>query len=804
MQAHVALPTAVDEAYTYEIPSEWGNIPEPGRRVLVPFGSRTMAGYVLEVEHAAPERRLKPILEVLDETPLFPEEMIPFFRWIAAYYLHPIGLVIQTALPAGLSVESHRVVVITDLGTTALREGSASREESEILAALAHGRPTRLSLLKNKLPGASTEAVLRRMAGMEWVRLENHLKTDTVRPLKVKTYKAMCLSARATPKQKAVLEYLWERGETSRPRILESLPGCDSTLRSLEKRGWVRAGARKVYRNPFGEEYSISGSPPLLTPEQAQAARVLAGAIQRKKYEAFMLFGITGSGKTEVYLEAVKSVLGEGRSALILCPEISLAAQMEGAFRSRFGDSLAVLHSGLNPGQRYDQWMRVIHGKAKVVLGARSAIFAPLEDPGLVIVDEEHEQAYKQEDGLHYNARDLAVVRARMSNAVVVLGSATPSFQTYHNSVRGKHSAIFLTERVGGGVLPEIQVVDMAREKPGTRFSSVLLKQLAENLDKGEQAILFVNRRGYASLLFCIKCRTTVECPHCHVSLTLHAPRSGHGEFLLCHYCGFKSSVPKTCSVCGSKHLVTMGAGTERMEEALSELFPSARIGRVDRDSVPTRSKLFRALRDFHDGELDILIGTQMIAKGLDFPGVTLVGVPGADQSLHFPDYAATERTFQILSQVAGRSGRRNKPGKVIIQSYLPDHYCIRHAKEHRFHGFYLEEITQRAELDYPPFCRLALVRVSSTDPIVVREAAGAVGDILKHASRGSRGVKVLGPAPAPIGKIRNRYRWHLLIKAADAGMLHACLDECMVRCRQAVRKIKADLVLDVDPSSML
>nr|WP_275889079.1 primosomal protein N' [Desulfobulbus rhabdoformis] len=538
-----------------------------------------------------------------------------------------------------------------------------------------------------------------------------------------------------------------------------------------------------------------------MTGEQEKVLAEILPAIDGEAFAPFLLFGVTGCGKTEVYLQSVGHTLAAGKTALVLVPEIALASQLEAHFFSRFGDQLAVLHSGLSDGERFDQWQRVLQGKAKVVLGARSAVFAPLRNLGLVVVDEEHEPAYKQEDGLHYNGRDLAVLRANMAKCPVVLGSATPSVISYHHCKEGKYTLLQMQKRVANQPLPQVQIIDLTetgRSRPDLTFSDALINGLADTLEMGKQSLLFVNRRGFSSSMLCRDCGAIVQCRHCEVSLTLHRGRNR----LLCHYCGYSRSPNVVCDACGSTRVHGVGIGSERIEEEVQQLFPQARVARLDSDTTANRKHYLSTLKDMREGQVDILIGTQMIAKGLHFPGIRLVGVVWADSGLSVPDYKAAERTFCLLSQVTGRAGRGEDPGVVIIQTYQPQHYALELAQKHDYPAFFAREIAVRAPLAYPPFTRLVNIRFSGAREQQVQQAAQQVAGFIRN-HKWASSLELLGPTPAPLVKIRDKTRWQLLIKSSNQQVLHAVcaavLEQKGKLWPSAVR-----LGVDVDPENMM
>jgi primosomal protein N' (replication factor Y) len=504
-----------------------------------------------------------------------------------------------------------------------------------------------------------------------------------------------------------------------------------------------------------------------------------------------------------VYLQAAASALEEKRSVLVLVPEIALASQLEAHFYSRFGDRLALLHSGLSTGERHDQWQRILAGKATVVIGARSAIFAPFHDLGLIVVDEEHEPAYKQEDGLHYNGRDLAVLRGKFSNCPVLLGSATPSVVSYYHGQTGKYELLEMQRRVFDQQLPEVSIVNLAEDRasrPDLFFSDKLITALWENMENRQQSILFVNRRGFASFMLCEDCGHIAQCRHCHVSLTMHRRE----QRLICHYCGYSTTTRIICSDCGSKEMRGLGIGSERIEEEVRQVLPHARVARLDSDTASNRKHLLKTLKSVYDRDVDVLVGTQMIAKGLHFPSLTLVGVVWADSGLGIPDFRASERTFQLLTQVTGRAGRGEHPGRVIVQTYHPGHYSVLCAKQHDYVQFYKQEIALRRELNYPPFSRLVNIRLSSKDEKQVEKCAKAVGKFLRNqVGPKSRNVEILGPAPAPLVKIKDQTRWQVLIKSNHIPMMHKLCRILRDKFRETC-STKVKLTIDVDPENMM
>lgn len=736
----VAVPLHLDNTFHYLVPEHLLAPMEMGKRVLAPFGRRKLTGYVLGFAKAG-EQELKEIQEVLDDSPLFTPSELDFFRWAASYYHHPLGLVIKAALPSGINIESRK-------------------------------------------KGAGPEEVL---TGGRKVKTERFFL-----PAKE--------NAPITPlrgKGRAIREFLLAKGETPAPLLRKEFGDCAPQLKRLVELGMASVEEREVYRDPFREEVYDRDTPLTLNQSQSRALGEISTALDKGAFAPFLLFGVTGSGKTEVYLQAIARALYLGKNALVLAPEIALTPQLVKRFRRRFSCGIAVLHSALSDGERFDEWRRIRRGEANIVIGARSAIFAPLERIGVIVVDEEHDGSYKQSEGFRYNARDLALVRGKMEGAVVVLGSATPLVTTFHAAKSGKLRKLSLPERVKGLPLPEAHILDM-RGRKGESLSPPLLTALAGNLETGGQSLLFLNRRGFATFLACQECGHILRCPNCSVTLTFHQRKKRH----ICHYCDFSIPAPSVCPGCNGTDIGLLGLGTERVEEEIKGVFPEARVARMDRDTTTGRGGHARILNLLEKGEIDILIGTQMIAKGHDFPGVTLVGVVSADGALNLPDFRSAERTFQLITQVAGRAGRGDMPGKVFIQSLSPDHYALIRGAGHDFAGFYAEEIVFREEAGYPPFAHLACLLFSGNSAAAVENGALEGAKLLQSIKKSAKGrTEILGPATAPLAKIRGRFRWQILLKSLSRQELHRLL-----------RRFKEEfsppstvrVQVDVDPVDML
>ncbi len=829
IEVAVAAPLLQTLSYSFD-PDANGN--PVGRRVLVPLGRQRVTGYVLAL---LPEEdvsyRIFPVLQFLDKEALFPENLVSFFRWIADYYHHPIGEVVRTALPGGLTSRNRKIIQLTPVGKEKLTSWPQSNtSEPEWF--------TRL-LDKGELSPALTGKV---SADKQWRKLladfnrhEFICYTETLAESKIREKLEQCyvmqtplelpesiegkegrkaLAAAAKQEGQELLTIplvrtLFHLSSLSREQGQEAVAakdlrhvysGASKSLPKLEGMGLVRSTDRRIYRDPFGETLPFFEKPARLSAEQNQVLGQILPAIREQAFSPFLLHGITGCGKTEVYLRAAELVLEIGRDVLVLVPEIALATQLEAHFVSRFGDQVVLLHSGLSPGQRFDQWSLAAKGEARVVIGARSAVFAPLADPGLIVVDEEHDSGYKQEDGLRYHGRDLAILRGRYNKAVVLLGSGTPTITSYAKAMSGKFTLLTMKKRVEDRPLPEVSIVDLREKKEkewGRAIGRKLQQELAQNLKVGQQSILLLNRRGFSSIYLCQDCGEPVRCMHCHVSLTYHKKKAQ----LVCHYCGYVLKENVVCGSCRSDQLTPVGFGTERVEQEITDLFPEASVARIDSDTVTDRRKFLSLLKKMHQLEIDILIGTQMIAKGHDFPNVTLVGVVWADGGLSMPDFRAAERTYQLLSQVTGRAGRGTKPGRVIIQTLRPEHYAIKLAQAHDYEQLLEKEMEIRKNPLFPPYLRLINLKISGTKESEVQRVAGLTAELCR--SWREKGIEVLGPAPAPIDRIRDRYRWQVLLKGSDSSQLHAACGQVLEN-QSSLARGDTRIAVDVDPESMM
>ena len=800
----VALAVPLDAAFTYRVPD--GMEPVVGGRVLVPFRQQRLSGIVVKLHDTQPSVQTKNLISLLDSTPVLDDQLLQLAKWIAGYYLAPLGEVFRTMLPLGAEFKRSIAYRITDAGHLALHQagmsGSSARARRTPEEQLAEFRvldylSEREEVPQQRLRSATKvpRALLAGMVRKKWIQREDRSDVqDAARSIRVAVLKSA--EGKLNQNQRTLVDTLAAAGGNVSVETLQMLEIPRTTLGTLVKRGLVEIHEEaadftmsnlKPRPSPFDFEFNAA---------QKEALRRIQDGMSARKFTGLLLHGVTGSGKTAVYLAGMRTVLDAGRSAILLVPEIGLTPAVAADLHQVFGEQVAILHSGLSDQERAEQWHRIKRGEARMVVGTRSAVFAPVSDLALVIVDEEQDSSYKQEETPRYHARDVAVVRAKMANAVVVLGSATPSLESYFNTRQKKYALVELPDRVEQRPLPEVKIIDMRQEFQETGQEAVISRTLAteikDRLDRGEQAMVLLNRRGYSPLVLCRACGHHLECKNCAVALTHHK----RDHRMVCHYCGFAAPVPKVCGECGSEYVYFVGTGSEKLEELLHGIFPQARIGRLDRDTVRGREDFERALNALNAGDLDLLVGTQMIAKGHDIHGVTLVGVVGADAALGFPDFRAAERTFQLLTQVAGRAGRGQTPGKVILQTFFPDHYAVQFAANHDFHGFYDKELRFRSWMHYPPYSALANVLVRSDKLDEALQWSGILGKWFEKTRH--EGIRVLGPAPAPIVRLKRDYRYHFILKSTSRERLNSTLRTLLTYAAQ--QKIpRTQVVVDVD-----
>ena len=791
----VAVPVPAIGALTYNVPDSLP-LPLAGARVLVPVGTRVLTGIV--VERASVPSETRDIIDVLDDSAFLPSDVIALVEWVAEYYACGLGEALAAAMPPRAWVESERHAHITDTGKARLTSERGLR--GEILARLKPGEPIRVGSLTTRSGVYAALTALERDGLVEITRpLQG--KASAFRTVRVATLTAE--GHEEVPggeRQREALELLRGAPQGLDTSELAERGISAATLKRLAHLGLIALSRRTVDRDPFENATTLDIAPRpalTLTAEQGEALSQLQAWADTRRFTAALLHGVTGSGKTEVYLRLAKTVQRGGRGVLLLVPEIALTPSVAALFRSAFGDRVAIQHSGLSDGERHDQWQRIRRGDVDVVVGTRSAVFAPVKSLGLVIVDEEHDGSYKQEESPRYHGRDVAIVRARQAGALAVLGSATPSMESFHNAHGGRYQLVTLARRVLDRPLASVTIVDMrveyAANGPDVILSSHLVTALGATLERREQAIILLNRRGFATVVFCRECAHTLECPNCSVSLTVHkAIRRAR-----CHYCNYSMTLPTACVKCSGTYLEQAGFGTERVEAEVNALYPAARVARVDRDTIRRRGAIAGLLSRFAAGELDVLVGTQMIAKGHDFPRVTLVGVISADVGLGLADFRAGERTFQLLTQVAGRAGRGELPGEAIVQTLYPNHYSIRHACRQDYHAFFADELEYRQRLKYPPAVALinAIVRART------REGAMTdAGDIVRALRWGGEPYRVLGPAPAPLSRLKGEYRAQFFIKGTHRGAMRKALMAAL----ESRPEIRRRMTVDVDPMSVL
>jgi primosomal protein N' (replication factor Y) len=807
----VALPVPLDMVFTYRVPG--GSAPLVGGRVLVSFRQQRLTGIVVELHDRQPSLTLKPILGVLDAAPVLDDPLLRLARWIADYYLAPLGEVFRGMLP--LHAEFKRAVAyrIAAEGRAALHRagvsGSSARsrrtpeEQSaefralDFLAAQEAAGDDESSVREPSLRSAAriSKSLLAGMVRKKWISREDvSAVRDARRTVKIAMLKSA--EGRLNENQRQLIDALTSAGGRLPVETLQALAVPRSTLSTLLKRGLVETveepadfaiSHTKTRAAKFDFEFNSA---------QQSALHRLRQAVDTGKFTGMLLHGVTGSGKTAVYLAGMRAVLEAGRSAILLVPEIGLTPAVAADLHHIFGGEVAILHSALSDKERAQQWRRIKNGEARMVVGTRSAVFAPLADLALIIVDEEHDSSYKQEESPRYHARDIAVMRAKMSNATVVLGSATPSLESYFNATKNKYALVELPDRVEKRPLPEVERVDMRQEFQETGRERVISRKLAseigERIERQEQVMVLLNRRGYSPVVLCRACGKSMQCRNCAIAMTHHKRQNK----MVCHYCGFIAPVPQACPLCGSEYVYFLGTGSEKLEELLHGMFPQARIARLDRDTVRGQEDFERTLNALNEGQLDLLVGTQMIAKGHDIHGVTLVGVIGADSALGLPDFRAAERTFQLLTQVAGRAGRGQTPGKVILQTYFEDHYAVQYAARHDFAGFYEKELRFRSWMHYPPYSALANVLIRSDKLDDALQWSGILGQWFERSRH--EGVRVLGPAAAPILRLKSDYRYHFVLKSPSREKLNTTLRAMLAYA--AKEKIpRTQVIVDVD-----
>lgn len=820
MYCQVVFPLPFRNSFTYSIPEEFIDSVKIGVRVVVPFGKRILTGYVVSLNDKTDvKEKMKPVRDVLDINPIFNNNSLKFYEWISEYYISSLGEALKNSVPYGSDVESKKKIVSdTDYCNQLFnQEQRKTTPRAKLLSALAEKEVYTLSQLQKQLKIKSIHSLLRSLEKIGAVTVIDLIDEGKVKVKKAKfvalkksideTYEHLPELEKKSPKQVVILlELIANKEPIQQSELLNKTNISAAAINSLAKKQLVEIVDKEVER-VFTESYSEDFKDLVLTSRQNEIVNQIGKKIEGEKFETYLLHGVTGSGKTQVYIELAKKALACNKSVIILVPEISLTPQITSRFYNYFKDLVAVFHSRMSLGERYDAWRGIIAGKYKLIIGPRSALFAPLQNIGLIVVDEEHDQSYKQQEIVpKYHARDAAIVRAKFSNCPVILGSATPSIESMYNAKTEKYKLLEMPDRIDNAQMPEIRLVNIVVEKKNKRmesiFSKVLLEEIANRIKRKESVIILQNRRGFATQIFCNDCGEVITCPDCSVSMVHHINKN----VVQCHYCGIVQTVPKACTTCGSISLKFFGTGTQRVEDELDYYFPNVAIERVDSDSMNKTGKLGEILNRFRKGEIQILVGTQMVAKGLDFGDVTLVGVVAAETSLWIPDFRADERTFQLLTQVAGRAGRSEKKGEVLIQTQNHKHFVLQKVLQNDYADFYEKEISLREQGEYPPFTRLGLIEVKDEKE---ERARGAIGDFFNYLKQFQKGLKITPPNEAIIYKIKGQYRFQILVKSwkksdPSGRLLRDAIMNSLIEFNQKSRFREVRLMVDIDPQSII
>src|SRR5215831_5984095 len=814
--AQVAVPVHLRKLFTYRLPLAMRRSAQVGSRVMVQLGTKSMAGYIvallprLRSGTSLVESELKEVQELLDVDPPLTTQVLDLTRWVAEYYAAPWGEVMRAALPASINATVEQTIRITEQGRNqTLALTNATNAEDRALMLLAHEGEFEIDAFCLRLGLTRRPSWLGELEAAGFIERGYRTRRSATqakrrRMVRLAETAGAPRQHRTTPAQQRAHEVLEQHAERAMPvaDLVQQARISESVIKTLLQHGVVTEFAEDVRRDPLAHAKLPQTERFTLTAAQARALNLIEQPLQEHAFAPILLHGVTGSGKTEIYIRAMQRALELNRGAMMLVPEIALTPILSRRLRTHFGDLIAIFHSSLSKGERFDEWSRLRSGEARVVLGTRSAVFAPVRALGLIVIDEEQDSSYRQEESPFYHARDAAIVRAKSESAVVVLGSATPSLESFHNAESGKYRYLELPDRIANRPLARAEMVDMrevfARHKKPVALSDALLQAITQTHERREQTIILLNRRGYSSFILCRSCGESIECPNCDVTLTYH--RSD--RTLVCHYCNHRQRAPDHCPNCTSKYIYYVGEGTEQIEELLRKRFPKMRIGRIDRDTKARRYEFEKTLLGFGNGEIDLLVGTQMLAKGHDFPNVTLVGVISVDAGLALPDFRAAERAFQLITQVAGRAGRGDLPGRVLIQTYHPHHYALRHAMAQDYRGFYDEEIRHRRNHGYPPFVVLALLLCRHKNQARALKTAQELRAALMRANR-DHGCRILGPAPAPFARLRGEYRVQLLVKSRSRKQMRAVIDEALATMEKAGADLRS-VTLEIDPVSMM
>lgn len=774
------------------------DILQTGMRVIVPFGPRRVMGYVVGFAQESSFKKLKELIDVLDLMPVLTDELLDLGKWLAEETLSLYITTYQAMLPQVLKSQYKKELVrltqgelAPDLETVfAGRDTIAYDEITNGPVSYAHVRDA-ISAGDIMINYLVKSRITKKYVTMIEANKDSYLLEEAIHDL-----------AKNAAKQRDLLLFFSEHPEpVEQTKLLKQFKTTTQTVNKLIEKQLLSAKKVEVFRNPYDDTQIVQTSPLTLTDQQERAIRPIKHKIAENEHDVFLLHGVTGSGKTEIYLQTIQDVIEKGKEAIVLVPEISLTPQMVHRFKGRFGANVAVMHSGLSAGEKYDEWRKIQRKEVQVVVGARSAIFAPFENIGVVIIDEEHETSYKQEDQPRYHARDVAIYRGKNHHCPVILGSATPTLESYARAEKGVYQLATLTKRTNDQGMPDVQIVDMRKELHAgnrTMFSHDLKAKIEQRIEKGEQVVLLLNRRGYSTFVMCRECGHVKECPHCDIALTYHK----NSNQLKCHYCSYEEPMPMFCPECQSDLIRYFGTGTQRVEEALTQLIPDAKVIRMDVDTTRRKGAHEKLLTKFANGQADILLGTQMIAKGLDFENVTLVGVLTADSMLHLPDFRSSEKTFQLLTQVSGRAGRHELPGEVIVQTYTPEHYSITLASTYEYLQFYRTEMNTRRTFQYPPYVFLALLTVSHENRVKVVQTTQKMVQLLsKHVNEKT---VILGPTPSPIARMKDRYRYQCMIKYKHEPQLRNLIRKIIQQFDEDIRKDDLKITVDMQPYQLM
>jgi len=821
MYVKVVFPLPFRNSFTYLVPEDFTDFISVGVRVVVPFGKRILTGFIVEIiNDPDTDATIKPIIDIVDELPVFDELNLKFYGWLSDYYFCSLGEALRYSVPPGSEIESNRII-IADCDTCnklLVEQKNKNNLTAKLLSILAIKEKVSLSFLKKAVNKQNIYSSLKSLEKLGAIEITDIIEDAKVKPKKAKfveiadsidrVYAAIAEAEKRSPKQVIVLlELLSLKGKSIKlSTLLEKTKSSSNTINALESKKLIRVFDKEIER-VYEEIYKENISEFELTPEQKTVTDTITKNIESNSFSTYLLHGVTGSGKTQVYIELAKKTLEKNKTVLILVPEISLTPQMMTRFINTFGQKVTLIHSKMSLGERYDSWRGILKGKYKVVIGPRSALFSPLKKIGLIVVDEEHDASYKQQDLVpKFNARDCAVVKAKQNNCPVVLGSATPSIESMHNALIGKYKLLKLTERVDNAQLPDIKLIDMIEAKKHKQteniFSKELLLEIRKRNENGEGVIILQNRRGFATQIYCDDCGEIETCEDCSVGLIYHIDKN----LLKCHYCGFTKQAPKVCKKCGSIQLKYFGTGTQRVEDELAYYLPDFNIERVDSDTLDTKGKFGDIMNKFSEGKIDVLIGTQIVSKGLDFSNVTLVGVISAETSLWMPDFRADERTFQLLTQVAGRAGRSNTKGEVLIQTYNYNNFVLQCVISNNYSAFFEREIKIRKFNNYPPFSRLALIEAKGEDP---GDTFEAINQFYKLLQKYNTPVIINPPVSAVLFKIKKQFRYHLLLKTPvdkdpSATILRNLIFNTLTEYNKIARHKEVKIIIDIDPQSVL